>query len=33
MDISRFAGTTGDIIAVQVMIDGQLRTIKVLVAK
>lgn len=33
MDITGFAGTTGDIIAVQVMVDGQLKTVKVLVTK
>lgn len=33
MDISGFAGATGDIIAVQVMIDGVMKTIKVLVTK
>lgn len=33
LDITGFAGTTGDIIAVQVMVDGQLKTVKVLVTK
>lgn len=33
MDIKGFAGQTGDIIAVQVMIDGQLKTVKVLVGQ
>lgn len=33
MDVQGFAGNTGDIIAVQVIIDGQLKTVKVLVAK
>lgn len=31
LDIAGFAGNTGDIIAVQVMVDGQLKTVKVLV--
>jgi hypothetical protein len=33
LDITAFAGATGDIIAVQVTIDGQLKTVKVLVNK
>ncbi|MEQ1678001.1 MAG: hypothetical protein ABL876_14935 [Chitinophagaceae bacterium] len=33
MDVAGFAGNTGDIIAVQVMVDGVLKTVKVLVTK
>jgi hypothetical protein len=33
LNIQGFAGNSGDIIAVQVMVDGQLKTVKVLVAK
>jgi hypothetical protein len=33
MDVQGFAGNTGDIIAVQVMVDGQLKTVKVLITK
>ena len=33
MNVQGFAGTTGDIIAVQVMVDGKLKTVKVLVTK
>jgi hypothetical protein len=33
MNVQGFAGVTGDIIAVQVLVDGQLKTVKVLVTK
>jgi hypothetical protein len=33
MDITSFTGATGDIIAVQVVVDGVMKTVKVLVTK